>query len=337
MSLKILGIETSFDETSCGIVNQDFQVLSNVIFKQEDIHALYGGVVPEVASRTHLEKMSWVCQESLKQAQLSFTDLDGIVFTQGPGLIGPLLVGSSFGYALALGLNLPYEGVCHLEGHLCSALLANPNLQPPFLCLLVSGGHTELVAVQNWKKYQVLGRTRDDAVGEAFDKSGKILGLGYPSGPQIAKWAQSGEGNRFPLPTGLQQRESLEFSFSGVKTAFLRLTQNKEPAWLQENLPHLCASLETNLVQTLTRKCKEALRQSGLGQLVLCGGVSANTFLRKSLFAMCSQLAVELTIPPLEFCTDNGAMIAAAGVMRAQTGGLSNSLQISPSLKFEDI
>lgn len=331
----ILGIETSCDETSCGIVDTDFGVHANVIFRQETFHTKYGGVVPEVASRAHLEKISWVYDEALKTANITHTDISGIVFTHGPGLVGPLLVGATFGQGLAFSLGLPYEGVNHLEGHMAAAFLEDPTLKPPFLCLVVSGGHTELIAVRDYFKYEVLGRTRDDAVGEAFDKSGKLIGLGYPSGPKVSKMAELGNPNFVELPTGMAQKASLEFSFSGVKTAFLRIVQEHDAEWVKENTVHLCASLQYNLVETLIRKCKAALAQSKLPHMIVCGGVSANLRLRQRLTEMCHENGYGITIPRFDYCTDNGAMIAGAGVLRYVHGGLACTSRVQPSLRFE--
>lgn len=330
----VLALETSCDETSCGIVSTDFEVKANVIFKQETIHAQYGGVIPEVASRAHLEKVSWVYFEALKEAQLELGDLELLSYTRGPGLIGALLVGASFCTGLAHSSHKPLLGINHLEGHISAGFIQNPQLRPPFLALIVSGGHTELIQVSDYFQYQLLGRTRDDAAGEAFDKCGKILGLGYPSGPKISEEGKMGNRDFVELPLGLQQKSSLEFSFSGLKTAFSKIIQDHTPEWVQENRSHLAASLEEAIVKALVRKCESALHQTKLPHLVVCGGVSANQYLRECLGKLCIRKGIGFTVPHPNFCTDNGAMIAAAAALRLREGQIEGEFRVTPNLKL---
>jgi N6-L-threonylcarbamoyladenine synthase len=329
-----LGIETSCDETSCGIVNGDMEVLANQVYSQIPIHAEYGGVVPEIAARAHLEKIDPIVRMALTSASISLDSVDQIAFTRGPGLLGPLLVGASFARALGRYLSIPVEGVNHLEGHLASAFLEVPNLQPPFLCLVVSGGHTEFCRVEEGLKYSLVGKTRDDAAGEAFDKSGKILGLGYPAGPHLARLAATGNRNFVTLPRALDQRDNFEFSFSGLKTAVLRYTESQPPDFLQANLTDICASIESAIVEVLVKKTMHALFSTQLETLIVVGGVSANVYLRERMQVEAKKRGFQVIFPSQIYCGDNGAMIAAIAQWRANHGLLTGNVEVEPSLRW---
>jgi len=335
-----LGIESSCDETACAVLrdeNGETRILSNPLYSQIPEHNLWGGVVPEIAARAHLEKISPIAQTALIEAGLPFQALDAIAFTCGPGLMGPLLVGASFARGLARDLGIPAYGINHLEGHMAAAWLSEPALEPPYLALTVSGGHTELVQVEPGFSYTLLGRTRDDAAGEAFDKCGKLLGLGYPAGAAIGRLAQQGNPKFHTFPRALKHDDNFEFSFSGLKTAVLRYTQTHEPSWLQENLPHICASLQDAIVDILAHKTIAALKRTGLRRLVLCGGVSANTALRERLAGYCAPRGILFARPAPELCTDNGAMIAGAAILRHRVGMLNNHAEVKPWLPLAGI
>ena len=314
--MLLLGIETSCDETAAAVI-RGWSVLSNVLHTQE-VHGDFGGVVPEIASREHLRLLPGIVREALSQANVSIDDLDGIVFTRGPGLAGPLLVGAAFARALALESGKPLWGANHLEGHLAAVRLSHPELLPPFLCLTVSGGHTELTEVQVDGSFVALGATRDDAAGEAFDKCGKILGLGYPAGPTISAEAAKGNRKAFPFPIGLRG-EGLDFSFSGMKTAVSRQVRESGDRLLQQP-SDLCASLQEAIVDALVLKSMRALRERNLPGIAVCGGVSANNRLRERMQAEADKNGVWCRFPQPELCTDNGAMIAGAALWRLERG-----------------
>ena len=329
-----LGIETSCDETSCGIVDSDMRVLANQVYSQIPIHAEYGGVVPEIAARAHLEKIDPIVRKALEEASLSLDEVDQIAFTRGPGLLGPLLVGASFARALGRYLGKPVVGVNHLEGHLASAFLEDPALEPPFLCLVVSGGHTEFCRVDPGLRYTLVGKTRDDAAGEAFDKSGKILGLGYPAGPILAKTAVGGNRNFVPLPKALDQRDNFEFSFSGLKTAVLRYTESKSAEFVQANLSDICASVESAIVEVLVKKTMNALFSSQMEAVTVVGGVSANAHLRERMQGEAKKRGFRALFPSKEYCGDNGAMIAAIAQWRSNKGLPPGNVDVQPSLRW---
>ncbi len=332
--MTTLGIETSCDETACGIVDEGLNVLANAVYSQVDTHALYGGVVPEIAARAHLEKISPIVQQALSMANLNIQQIDRIAFTRGPGLLGALLVGAAFAKSLARYLDKPLIGIHHLEGHLGTAYLTEPNLKPPFVCLVVSGGHTEFCRVNENFQYIMLGKTRDDAAGEAFDKTGKILGLGYPAGPLLAKLAENGNRDFIPLPKALDQKGSLEFSFSGLKTAVLRYTQTQNSDFLKANLPSICASIESAIVEILVKKALSALKQNDLHTLAVVGGVSANKYLRQRMTEELGKRGMRAVFPPAALSGDNGAMIAAMAQKRANENAFHSELTVSPSLAW---
>jgi N6-L-threonylcarbamoyladenine synthase len=307
----ILAIESSCDETSASVIRNG-KVLNNIIASQA-VHQKYGGVVPELASRAHQQNIVMVVKESMEQSGVLKTDLDAVGFTRGPGLIGSLLVGVSFAKGMALGLGIPLIEVNHMQAHVLSHFIEEPSPKFPFLCLTVSGGHTQIVLVRDYLDMEVIGQTQDDAVGEAFDKAAKILEMPYPGGPLIDRYAQSGNPQAFRFPD--TSMPGLDFSFSGIKTAFLyflRDEKKKNPAFVQENLNDICASLQHTLVSMLLRRLEKASDQTGIREIAIAGGVSANSGLRKSLRILAEKRRWNVFIPAFEYCTDNAAMIAMA-------------------------
>lgn len=328
-----LGIESSCDETACAILkdeNGHVEVLSNPLYSQIKEHAVFGGVVPEVAAREHLQKISSITSEAVEQAGISLHDIDAIAFTTGPGLMGPLLVGASFARGLSKDLGIPAYGMNHLEGHLAAAWLTAQDLEPPFLTLTVSGGHTELVLEEPGFKYTSLGRTRDDAAGEAFDKCGKLLGLQYPAGATIGRLGKDGNRKFHRFPRALKGDDSGEFSFSGLKTAVLRYTETNSPEFIQQNLGDICASLEEAIVDILVSKTVWALKKTKMKSLVVGGGVSANGRLREVLGTYCERHNIRLCFPDRSLSTDNGAMIAAAAIRRVRQNMLKDIPEVKP-------
>ena len=323
-----LGIESSCDETSVSVVKNGREILSNVIDTQIPIHEKYGGVVPEIASRNHIEAISRVTKKALEEANVKFEDIDAITPTYGPGLVGALLVGVSYGRGLAYALNKPLVGVNHLEGHISANYITHPDLEPPFLCMLTSGGNTQIVYVKNYCDMEVLGRTRDDAIGEAFDKVARVVGLGYPGGPKVDKLAQQGKPSiEFPKT----HFENLDFSFSGIKTAVINL-HHKNP---EVNKADLCMSFEKAVTEVLTENIEKAIKQTGIKKVVLAGGVSANTHIREEFEKLGQKLNVQIYKPDLKLCTDNAAMIGSAGYYRYLHGDISdNTLNAVPNLKI---
>lgn len=310
------------------------RVLANQVYSQIPIHAEYGGVVPEIAARAHLEKIDPIVRKTLNEANLSLDKVDQIAFTRGPGLLGPLLVGASFARALGRYLGKPVVGVNHLEGHLASAFLEDPGLEPPFLCLVVSGGHTEFCRVDEGLKYSMVGKTRDDAAGEAFDKSGKLLGLGYPAGPFLAKKAEGGNRNFISLPKAMDQKDNFEFSFSGLKTAILRYSETQSLSFLQENLTDICASIESAIVEVIVKKTVNALFFCQLETVAVVGGVSANVYLRERMTVEAKKRGFRALFPSKEYSGDNGAMIAAIAQWRSNRGLELHQVDVQPSLRW---
>ncbi|MGB7814857.1 MAG: tRNA (adenosine(37)-N6)-threonylcarbamoyltransferase complex transferase subunit TsaD [Methylotenera sp.] len=312
--MLVLGFESSCDETGVALYDTEQGLLSHALHSQVDMHAEYGGVVPELASRDHIRRALPLAEIVLKNAHKSLKDIDGIAYTQGPGLAGALLVGTSIAQSLAFALNVPSVAVHHLEGHLLAPLLeANPP-QFPFVALLVSGGHSQLMRVDGIGEYTLLGDTLDDAAGEAFDKTAKLLGLGYPGGPALAQLAKQGKA-KFKLPRPMLNSGDLNFSFSGLKTAVLTLVNNNLPL-TSEVKADIAWEFQESVTEILTAKCMSALRETGLDNLIVSGGVGANTRLRERLSAATKRKLCKVSYPRLEFCTDNGAMIAFAGGMR---------------------
>ena len=319
---NVLGIETSCDETAVAIYNRDHGILSHKIYSQIALHAEYGGVVPELASRDHIRKLLPLIDECIQAANLTSPDISGIAYTKGPGLIGALLTGAMLAKTLGHCWQIPVLGVNHMEGHLLAALLESKDNQPklPFIALLVSGGHTMLVKVSQLGCYEILGETIDDAAGEAFDKTAKLLGLSYPGGRELAELAKSGDSSyyKFPRPLTQANQSNLDFSFSGLKTSALN-TFNKSDKTTQTKA-HIAASFQKAVIDTLFIKTKRALEQHNVNQLVVAGGVSANIELRSLLNNLMSELNGQLFLPRPEYCTDNGAMIAFAGFLRIANG-----------------
>jgi N6-L-threonylcarbamoyladenine synthase len=324
-STTILGIESSCDETAAAICS-DGRILSNFIAGQS-VHEQYGGVVPELASRAHMQNIVPVVDTALKQAGVSLTDISAVAFTQAPGLIGALLVGSQFAKSLSLSLNIPLIAVHHMQAHVLANLIPDKKPDFPFLCLTVSGGHTQIVLCESPLQLKIIGQTIDDAAGEAFDKSAKLLGLPYPGGPLIDKYAQTGNPKRFKFAE--PQLPGLDFSFSGVKTSilyFLQAETKKNPHFIEENLADICASVQERIISILISKLKKAAAQTGIKNICMAGGVSANSGLRKTLTETGLQQGWQVFIPAFEYCTDNAAMIAITGyykLLAAQTTDLS--------------
>lgn len=332
--MKILGIETSCDETGVAIYDSEKGLVANQLYSQIEMHADYGGVVPELASRDHIRKTLPLIQAALKEANLQPSDISGIAYTSGPGLVGALLVGSTIARSLAYAWNVPALGVHHMEGHLLAPMLEENPPEFPFVALLVSGGHTQLVKVENIGKYELLGESIDDAAGEAFDKTGKLLGLDYPAGVAVSQLAEKGEPNRFTFPRPMTDRPGVDFSFSGLKT-FAANTINAnldENGQLDEQTKcDIAHAFQQAVVDTIIIKCKRALQQTGYKRLVMAGGVSANKQLRQSLAEFMQSYGGEVYYPRPAFCTDNGAMIAYAGFVRLQNGERSDlSVSVKP-------
>ena len=314
MSLITLGIESSCDETGIALYQMERGLLSHALYTQVAMHSEYGGVVPELASRDHIHRVVPLVHQVLREADVTLKQVNAIAYTQGPGLGGALLVGASVANALAYALDLPAIGIHHLEGHLLSPLLSDPAPKFPFVALLVSGGHTQLMRVDGVGQYTLLGETLDDAAGEAFDKSAKLLGLGYPGGPALAKFAGSGRPGQYKLPRPMLHSGDLEFSFSGLKTAVLTLVRQSNDD--EQTRADIACAVQEAIVDVLAHKACAALTQTGLDQLVVAGGVGANQLLRKQLNKDIGKRGGKVFYPDLEFCTDNGAMIAFAGALR---------------------
>jgi len=316
--VRILGIESSCDETGIAIYDDEKGLLAHQLYSQVKVHADYGGVVPELASRDHVRKTLPLIDAAFEQAGCGPKDLDGIAYTAGPGLVGALLVGTSIGRSLAYGWDIPAVAVHHMEGHLLAPMLEENIPEFPFIALLVSGGHTMMVKVAGIGQYEVLGESVDDAAGEAFDKTAKLLGLDYPGGPRLAKMAEQGVAKRFIFPRPMTDKPGLDFSFSGLKTAAsITIRENDDDDQTKADIAH---AFQTAVIDTLVIKCKRALKQTGIKRLVIAGGVSANTQLRLQLERVMKGMKGDVFYPRTEFCTDNGAMIAYAGMQRLKAG-----------------
>ena len=332
--MKILGIETSCDETGIAIYDEEKGLIANQLYSQIEMHADYGGVVPELASRDHIRKTVPLIETALKEANLTACDIDGVAYTAGPGLVGALLVGATIARSLAYAWNVPALGVHHMEGHLLAPMLEETPPEFPFVALLISGGHTQLVKVDGVGQYELLGESIDDAAGEAFDKTGKLLGLDYPAGVAVSRLAEQGTPNRFVFPRPMTDRPGLDFSFSGLKT-FAANTMNTnldENGKLDEQTRcDIAHAFQQAVVDTILIKCKRALQQTGYKRLVMAGGVSANKQLRADLAEMMKSLGGEVYYPRPQFCTDNGAMIAYTGFLRLKHGEQTDlSVSVKP-------
>lgn len=323
-----LGIESSCDETSVAVIKNGREILSNIIDTQIPIHEKYGGVVPEIASRNHIEAISRVTKLALKEANVEFKDIDAITPTFGPGLVGALLVGVSYAKALSFAINKPLVGVNHIQGHIAANYLTYKELKPPFLCLLVSGGNTQIVYVRDYTEFEVLGKTRDDAIGEAFDKVARVVGLDYPGGPKVDKLAKTGIPN-IKLPK-THFENSLDFSFSGIKTAVININHNTKDI----NKADLCASFEKTVTEVLIENIRKAIEQTGMKSLAIAGGVSANSYIRNEILKLQSD-DLKVYMPDLKLCTDNAAMIGSAGYYNFINGKRDElDLNAVPNLKL---
>ncbi|MGP1930232.1 MAG: tRNA (adenosine(37)-N6)-threonylcarbamoyltransferase complex transferase subunit TsaD [Arsenophonus sp. ET-YP4-MAG3] len=329
--MRVLGIETSCDETGIAIYDDQLGLLANQLYSQAVLHAKYGGVVPELASRNHIRKIIPLIKATLQQANLIGDDIDAIAYTAGPGLIGSLLVGATIGSSLAFSWQVPAIPINHMEGHLLSPMLEKNSPKFPFIALLVSGGHTQLINVIAIGQYQLLGESIDDAAGESFDKIAKLLGLDYPGGPALSSIAQQGQIGRFVFPRPMTDRPGLDFSFSGLKTFAANTISNNNMD--QQTIADIARAFEDAVVDTLIIKCKRALRETGSNRLIIAGGVSANYTLRTKIVESIKKIDGEVFYPRPEFCTDNGAMIALAGMIRFKSG-VSNNLNVSVKARW---
>lgn len=337
MDKLILGIESSCDETAAAVVKNGREILSNVINTQIDLHRKYGGVVPEIASRKHIQNIDAVVEEALKSANVTIDDIDAIAVTYGPGLVGALLVGVSFAKGYAYAANKPLVPVHHIKGHIMANFLAHKELEPPFVCLVASGGHSHIVLVEDYVKFKILGRTRDDAAGEAFDKIARILELGYPGGPYIDMLSKEGNKDAYKFPRVRMDKDSLDFSFSGVKTAVINFLHKAEQQGVQLNKADIAASFQYAVTDVLCEHTIEAAKKYNIKTIAIAGGVAANSNLREKMTNLASQDGIDVLYPPPVLCTDNAAMIACAGYYLYENGNVAElDLNATPSLSIED-
>ncbi len=332
---RILAIESSCDETAAAVVENGRKILSNVISSQIALHTIYGGVVPEIASRKHIEAIDGVIMEALKQANVTLQDIDAIAVTYGPGLVGALLVGLAEAKALAFALKKPLIGVHHIEGHICANYIENEEFKPPFVCLVVSGGHTHIVFVPEYGKYEIMGKTRDDAVGEAYDKVARAIGMGYPGGPKIDAAAKKGNNQAIDFPRVFLEENSYDFSFSGLKSAVLNYI-NKANMTAQKIVPEdIAASFQQAVIDVLVQKTLKAVEQKGVYTIALAGGVASNSALRQKMKEECEKKGYTLHIPEPIYCTDNAAMIGCAAYYEYKKGIRDTfDVNANPSLKL---
>ncbi|MCX8659538.1 tRNA (adenosine(37)-N6)-threonylcarbamoyltransferase complex transferase subunit TsaD [Gilliamella sp. B2772] len=336
--MKILGIETSCDETGIAIYDDKQGLIANQLYSQIKLHADYGGVVPELASRDHIRKTVPLIQAALKEANLKPNDIDGVAYTAGPGLIGALMVGASIGRSLAYAWNVPAVAVHHMEGHLLAPMLEDNPPEFPFVALLVSGGHTQLIKVTGVGEYELLGESIDDAAGEAFDKTAKLLGLDYPGGAKLSKLAEQGDASRFHFPRPMTDRPGLDFSFSGLKTAAANTIHQQGQDLDEQSKADIARAFEDALVDTLLIKSRRALDLTGFNRLVIAGGVSANKTLRRKLAQLMSERKGQVYYPRLEFCTDNGAMIAYAGMIHLKSSQFADlAIEVKPRWPLSEL
>ena len=334
-NIKILAIESSCDETAAAVVENGRKVLSNVISTQIDIHTLYGGVVPEIASRKHLERINQVVKEALKQASVTLEDIDAVAVTYGPGLVGALLVGTAEAKAIAYAAGKPLVGVHHIEGHIAANYIENQDLEPPFMCLIVSGGHTHLVVVEDYDKFNIIGRTRDDAAGEAFDKVARAIGLGYPGGPKIDKISKEGNPHAYEFPRTKITNSIYDFSFSGLKSAVLNQLNLSKMKGEEINPADVAASFQKSVVDTLVSRAMIALEETGMKKFAIAGGVASNTAIRAAFKEECEKRGVEFYHPSPILCTDNAVMIGSAAYYEYKNGITHGwDLNAIPNLKL---
>lgn len=334
-TVRILAIESSCDETAAAVVENGRIVKSNVISSQIAIHTLYGGVVPEIASRKHIEKINQVISQALSDADTTLDDIDAVAVTYGPGLVGALLVGVAEAKAIAFAKKKPLVGVHHIEGHICANYISNPDLVPPYLCLVVSGGHTHLVHVKDYGVYDILGYTRDDAAGEAFDKVARVIGLGYPGGPKIDKLAKEGNPHAIEFPRAEIEGSPYDFSFSGLKSSVLNYVNMCEMKHLEYNKADIAASFQQAVVDMLVSRAMHAIKEFGIHKLAIAGGVASNSAIRKAMRENCEKNKIEFYYPEPVFCTDNAAMIGSAAYYEYMNGTRSGwDLNAVPNLKL---
>ena len=329
--IYILGIESSCDETAAAVIKNGREVCSNIIFSQIELHKLYGGVVPEIASRKHIEKINQVIKEALSKASMELKDVDAIAVTYGPGLVGALLVGVAEAKAIAYAANKPLVGVHHIEGHIAANYIENPDLEPPFMCLVVSGGHTHLVKILDYEKFEIIGKTRDDAAGEAFDKVARAIGLGYPGGPKIDKLAREGNKEAIAFPRAKVEDNAFDFSFSGLKSSVLNYLNQCEMKQIEVNPADVAASFQYAVIDVLTNHAISAVKEMDMDKLAIAGGVASNSSLRESLQQACDREGIHFYHPSPVFCTDNAAMIGVAGYYAFQNG-VRHGLDLNLSL-----
>lgn len=335
--LLVLGIESSCDETAASVIKGCREVLSNVIYSQIDLHTVYGGVVPEIASRGHIEKINQVVKKALSEAGKELKDMDAIAVTYGPGLVGALLVGVAHAKALGWAGGIPVVGVNHIEGHICANFIDNPSLEPPFMCLVASGGHSHLVNVTGYGEYEIIARTRDDAAGEAFDKVARAIGLGYPGGPKIDKEAKNGNPDAIDFPRAKVRENEYDFSFSGLKSAVLNYLNSCNMKGETINSADVAASFQKAVVDTLVGHSMQAAKDRGVKKFAIAGGVASNTSLREAFEKECAAAGIEFMRPQPVYCTDNGAMIGVAGSYEYLLGYRSGlDLNAVPNLSIGD-
>ncbi len=333
-AVRILSIESSCDESAAAVVENGRRILSSSVYSQVDLHALFGGVVPEIASRSHVQKMDLMVEKALKDAGIALSDVDAIGVTYGPGLVGSLLTGVTCAKALAFAAHKPLVPVNHIEGHICANYLTDPKLVPPFLCLVVSGGHSHLLMVADYGRYQLIGCTQDDAAGEAFDKAARVLDLPYPGGPRLDQLAEEGNPQALKLPIPRTEGK-YDYSFSGLKTAFINAVHNQRQKGLSLNKADCAASFRAAVVRMLTDKCMKAASDLGVERIALAGGVSANSLLRREMKSLCEAKGIMLNLPRLDLCGDNAAMIGSAAYFRLMNGELADmELNAIPSLSL---
>ncbi len=331
--VKILAVESSCDETAAAVVADGREVLSNIIYSQIDLHTIYGGVVPEIASRAHIEKINPVIEAALSKASCTLSDIDAVAVTYGPGLVGPLLVGVAEAKAIAFAAGLPLIGVHHIHGHICANYIEHPDLKPPFAALVVSGGHTHLVQVRDYGQYDVIGRTRDDAAGEAFDKVARAIGLGYPGGPKIDEAAKRGNPDAIEFPKAKVGGSDYDFSFSGLKSAVLNYLNHAEMTGESVDRDDLAASFQKAVVEVLCEHAQMAIKQYEVKDFALAGGVASNTALRAGIKAVCEAEGIRFYCPSPVYCTDNAAMIGVAAYHEYVRGSFADySLNAIPNL-----
>ncbi len=331
----VLAIETSCDETACAVIKDGRRILANIVSSQAELFEIYGGVVPEIASRKHMEYMIPVIDGALAEAGISLDGIDAVAVTKGPGLVGALLAGISVAKGIAISKDIQLIGVNHLEGHIAANYLVNPELKPPFLCLLVSGGHSHILIVNDYTDIQVMGRTRDDASGEAFDKVARAMGLGYPGGPKVDIAAKSGDHLKYRFPRTKFKDNPFDFSFSGLKTSVLNTINNLKQKGIEPDIENICASFQYTVARTLTDNTIQAAMETGLKTIVAAGGVAANSGLREEMAKECAKRGFRIFFPPLALCTDNAAMIGSAAYFHLIKGEIDDfSLNAVPSLRI---